>query len=87
MHLLINRILEEELQYINFSTTLDIQQSIVEWIETLEIEGTVEETLEIEGTVEETSKIEGTMEETLEMIEGIMKGTAKLRKIMRNKEI
>ena len=60
MHLLFNRILEAELQYVSYATTSDIQKSIVEWIETLKIE----------GTMEESSKIEGMMEEMLGMIEG-----------------
>ena len=42
MHLMINRILEEEHYYVSYATTLDIQQSIVEWIETSEIEGKME---------------------------------------------
>ena len=65
MHLLINRILEEEP-----ITTLDIQQNTIEQIETLEIE----------GTMEETSKIKGMMEEMSEMIEGTMKGPLELRR-------
>ena len=56
MDLLINRILEAELQYVSDATTSDIQQSIVEWTETSEIEGTMEETLEIEGTMQEAFK-------------------------------
>ena len=76
MHLMISRVVEEN-QYVNYATTLDIQKSIVEWIETSKIEETMEETLEIERMMEEMSK----------MIEGTMKGTSKLRKTMRNKEM
>lgn len=77
MHLLIRRILEVELQYVSYETTSDIHQSILEWTKTSEIE----------GTMEETSEIEGMMEETLKMIEGTMKGTHKLEKIIKIKEI
>ena len=74
---MISRILEVEHQYVSYATTLDIQQSTVEWIETSEMEGTMEETL---GT-------ERMMEETLEMIEGTMRGTPELTKIVRNNEM
>ena len=43
MHIMINIILEAELQYVNYATTSNIQQSIAKWIETLEIEETMEE--------------------------------------------
>ena len=71
-HLLINRILEIEPQYVSYVTTSDIQQSIVEWTE---------------GTMEETSETGGKMNETQKMIEGIMKGTSKLTKTMKIKEM
>ena len=44
MNLMISRILEVEHQYVSYVTPLNIQQSISEWIETSEIEGTMEET-------------------------------------------
>ena len=37
--------------------------------------------------MEETLEIEGMREKTLEMIEGPMRGTLKLKKTMRNKEM
>ena len=77
MHLMISRIPKVELQYVSCATTLDIQQSIVEW----------KETLEIEGTMEETSELEEMMEGMSEMIQGTMRGTLELRKTMRNKEM
>ena len=75
--MMFKRILEAKCQYVIYLTTSNIQQSIVEW----------KENLEIEGTMEETSKIEGMMEEMLEMIKGTMRRTLELRKITRNKEM
>ena len=77
MNLMITRILEVKLQYVSCATTSDIQQSIVDRIETSQIE----------GEMKENSKIEGMMEETSKMIEGTMKGTLELRKTLRNKEM
>ena len=53
---MINRILEVEPQYVSYATTSDIQQSITEWTETAEIEGTTEETLGKEGMIEGSKK-------------------------------
>ena len=64
-HLLINRILEAEPQYVSYATTLDIQKSTIEW--TKAIMGRASNITE--GTMEETSKIEATMGGTLEMVE------------------
>ena len=41
---MISRILEAEHQYVSYVTTSNIQQSVVEWRKTSEIEGTMEET-------------------------------------------
>ena len=40
-----------------------------------------------EGIMKETSRTKATMEETLEMKEGIIKETPKLRKIMKIKQM
>ena len=76
-NLMINKILEAKHQYVSYATTSDIQRSTVEWIETLEIE----------GTMEETSKIGEMMERTLEMIEGTTRGTIEKKYIMRTNEL
>ena len=63
MHLIISKILEVENLSVSYVTTLDRHQSIAKWIETSNIEGTMEETSRIEGM------IEGTRKGTLELVE------------------
>ena len=72
MHLMLNKILEEEPQYVSYAMNLDIQKNTVEWTE---------------GIMEETLEIEEMMEEILEMAEGTMRGTLEITMTVRNKEI
>ena len=62
MNLMIDRILEEEHMHVNYAITLDRQQGTTKWIETSEIEGTLEM---IEGTRKGTLKQEKAMKKLL----------------------